>query len=1116
MKRILFLLICFIEVLWISANSANYITEITPRVAQNNIDTTIQVANDSTQPIIKRTFYDAMYRPTLTYLYNYTPNRQNLVTLNEYDDYARLSKEWLPTAVSGNSLTINSFKNNATQFYSGESRPFVEHVYSTATWNNGITKNELVGTQKAGADMGIHKEGFFSRGNDSTEVRFFKVTSEGLLEANGFYYATALLVTQTTDEDNKTRVVYTNLHDQVVMEKVDNAITYYVYNDLNQLCYVLPPLAVSQLGEGEYNEDNDVLKKYAYVYKYDKRGNQIYKRLPGCEPIRMVYDKSNALVLSQTGNQRARGTYWTVYKYDALRRLIYTAEIKVGSNDHEGQIKDFSQWLVTERFSTDEQLHPMSNTGYSRSYYDSHPMKLLTVNYYDDYQFLSFVADTMQSRMAFEAFSDNSGIANATGLLTGTRTYYLDKTGNYSETVYYYDYRGREIQRRTTNHLGGIDVLSTKYDFANNVTDTWSSQSTNNGLTTTEHYHYSYDHANRLKTTTYTFNDDAPITLQSYHYDELGRVRSRHIHGGIDSIAFAYDIRNHVTQIKSSGYEQNYYYNQSCPSAEGHSGELYNGNISATTWTYGNKINGYTYTYDNMNRLSSTYSILNNSLNIEYLYSEKFGYDPHGNITSIERWDDNDAMDVLGFTYVGNQLQSIDDREVEAYHYDAKHYHDNSNSTNDFAYDANGNMIYDQDRGIAAIRYNLLNLPDTIQFTNGNLIIHRYDAAGNRLETKYLTKKIAVTVPLEEVVETPVHPLFFYITRDAFQNNVVYTANNNDAYGIEFVHNPEGYIRYYGVAEHYHFYYIKDLLGNIRETYIHPDANYKECIERTQYYPSGLPWAERLSDSFTAHPWKYNGKEFVEMHGLDEYDSKARWYYPAICRTTTMDPLAEKYYSTSPYAWCGNNTIIFTDANGCWFDFSSMTNEEKTAFDSDLSSLKDIPVFQKLYAELEESPERYSIQFGKTTYLDEHYVEGQFVPSKEGGGSITFLSGKQINSSVAAEEFFHAYQHHNRKSYADGEFNREFEAKTFVTLLVEHMDVGHFNGMFDFQQNIILGVYGDNNHNTPVLYNSHFERDYLKYANIYANYNKTNNIGNYNYQRNTIIPPFSLKTLFNF
>ena len=112
----------------------------------------------------------------------------------------------------------------------------------------------------------------------------------------------------------------------------------------------------------------------------------------------------------------------------------------------------------------------------------------------------------------------------------------------------------------------------------------------------------------------------------------------------------------------------------------------------------------------------------------------------------------------------------------------------------------------------------------------------------------------------------------------------------------------------------YHFYYIKDLLGNIRETYVHPEAGYKECIQRMQYYPSGLPWEYVYNSS--EQPWKYNGKEFVEMHGLDEYDSKARWYYPAICRTTTMDPLAEKYYSTSPYVWCGNNPINAIDPDG--------------------------------------------------------------------------------------------------------------------------------------------------------------------------------------------------------
>lgn len=39
-------------------------------------------------------------------------------------------------------------------------------------------------------------------------------------------------------------------------------------------------------------------------------------------------------------------------------------------------------------------------------------------------------------------------------------------------------------------------------------------------------------------------------------------------------------------------------------------------------------------------------------------------------------------------------------------------------------------------------------------------------------------------------------------------------------------------------------------------------------------------------------------------------------YYPAIMRTTTIDPLAEKYYSISPYAWCGNNPVNLVDPDG--------------------------------------------------------------------------------------------------------------------------------------------------------------------------------------------------------
>ena len=84
--------------------------------------------------------------------------------------------------------------------------------------------------------------------------------------------------------------------------------------------------------------------------------------------------------------------------------------------------------------------------------------------------------------------------------------------------------------------------------------------------------------------------------------------------------------------------------------------------------------------------------------------------------------------------------------------------------------------------------------------------------------------------------------------------------------------------------------------------------------QRTQYYPSGLPRED--SEGQEVQNKKYNGKEFIEAHGLDEYDSQARMYYPAIMRTTTIDPLAEEYYSISPYAWCGNNPVNRIDPDG--------------------------------------------------------------------------------------------------------------------------------------------------------------------------------------------------------
>jgi len=75
-----------------------------------------------------------------------------------------------------------------------------------------------------------------------------------------------------------------------------------------------------------------------------------------------------------------------------------------------------------------------------------------------------------------------------------------------------------------------------------------------------------------------------------------------------------------------------------------------------------------------------------------------------------------------------------------------------------------------------------------------------------------------------------------------------------------------------------------------------------------------------------------SSKEFDTMHGLNQYDFHARQYDPAIGRFTTPDPLAEKHYNWSPYAYCLNNPMRFNDPTG-------MTEEERLAAVNQIRSL---------------------------------------------------------------------------------------------------------------------------------------------------------------------------------
>ena len=83
-------------------------------------------------------------------------------------------------------------------------------------------------------------------------------------------------------------------------------------------------------------------------------------------------------------------------------------------------------------------------------------------------------------------------------------------------------------------------------------------------------------------------------------------------------------------------------------------------------------------------------------------------------------------------------------------------------------------------------------------------------------------------------------------------------------------------------------------------------------VESTDYYPYGTPFTTANS----VQPYKYGTKELDRMHGLDLYDSQARWYDSLLGRTSTLDPKAERYYNLSPYTWCAGNLVRNIDENG--------------------------------------------------------------------------------------------------------------------------------------------------------------------------------------------------------
>ena len=476
--------------------------------------------------------------------------------------------------------------------------------------------------------------------------------------------------------------------------------------------------------------------------------------------------------------------------------------------------------------------------------------------------------------------NDTSGYSK--GSLTGSA---VTVSGSSTKIYkgYYYDVKGRVTKVVQNNLLGGYDVTNTVYTFTGQPATVTHSHTASGKSTRTEVYTYSYDHADRVSKVEHTLGG-TKITLADYTYDSFGRLSTKSLHGSAaNKLTYAYNLRSWLTGITSTRFTQNLYYNTGVGTAR------YNGNISSMTWKSGNEstVRGYKFTYDGLDRmLNATYGeTAGISTNANRFSENVTGYDKNGNIKGLQRYGQLSStaygmIDNLTLTLNGNQLNRVDDAVAASTYNGGFEFKNGANAADEYSYDANGNLTKDLNKGISGITYNFLNLPNAVTFSDGSTITYTYGADGTKLRT--------------------VHKIGSTTTTTDYCGNVIYEN------GVQkLLLTEEGYIT---LSDSKYHYYLKDHQGNNRVV-----ISQSGTVEETSHY---YPFGGVFASAGNVQPYKYNGKELDTKKGLNWYDYRARHYDAALGRFTTNDPLAEKYYSMSPYTYCADNPVKFIDPNG--------------------------------------------------------------------------------------------------------------------------------------------------------------------------------------------------------
>ena len=209
------------------------------------------------------------------------------------------------------------------------------------------------------------------------------------------------------------------------------------------------------------------------------------------------------------------------------------------------------------------------------------------------------------------------------------------------------------------------------------------------------------------------------------------------------------------------------------------------------------------------------------------------------------------------------------------------------------------------------------------------------------------------------------------------------------------------------------FYYHGDHLGS--SAYLTDEAG--AITQTLNYLPYGEDWVDIHNNPHYLFRYKYNGKGKDPESGLHYYG--ARYYDSDISQWLSIDPMADKYPSLSPYNYCADNPVILVDPDGreIWI---TGDNGEKTMYCQDmqykgndaftketidvLRQLNETRNGKTLLTELVGSDKIITI----TSNESSEFGTCSFIANKNGG---TLQMGSKPSLREIAHELFHGYQY---------------------------------------------------------------------------------------------------------